>query len=482
MKRTSGITLIALIITIIVMLILAGIGINALFGDYGIINMSKQAVDEYNNKVREEQELLGEINNSIKGDNESGEEGENPDDQWVSFGEIFQDLSPWEEGYDPNKIHIGDFIAYDAGTWTTEEINNIKVGLKGNEITANGSTDLPTGDYQFGGFTAGMSKNKSVTQNAYVQEVAENGQKQALEGWRVFDYNEDTGAITLISAGSTEYYNHPLSMEYTDFRNIPDEFARGYTSVFILTNKIDLSLESLYEWENRLNSDGTGMLDAMTLNLTPEYYKENYTTRNWDNYLNKEQGAVGATILTAERTLNWYTKGNFDIDVEMMIYDLIEENIGHHIVLINGDDESGFWIPSPINYINSESVSVVGDDLIQAGYYAGTKGIRPIITLSPNVKISKESIGTKKIEGDTWGEEFKIWDLKYEAEGEENKDTLTVKFILDENNIVTKNVNYGGTITPPEINGEVIEKWGTIYGGVVDLNNITEDMYLYPAT
>ena len=48
-KQERGITLIALVITIVVLLILAGVSINALFSDNGIIERAKDA----QNKVDE---------------------------------------------------------------------------------------------------------------------------------------------------------------------------------------------------------------------------------------------------------------------------------------------------------------------------------------------------------------------------------------------------------------------------------------------
>ncbi len=490
LRNRNGITLIALVITIIVLLILAGVAIATLTGQGNIIGNAENAVGKYNNSVANEQQLLNEIekyfieNSNIKEDDEV----DNTDDQWVSVGEIFQNASPWDEEYDPNKLHIGDFIAYDAGIWTQDEINNIKVGLKGSETTANGSTDLPTENYQFGGFTAGMSKNKSVVQNGYVQEVTENGQKQPLEGWRLFDVNEDTRAITLISAGVTEYYNHPESVTFENFRNIPDEFARGYTSNYLLTNKVDLGLDVLYEWEDRLNLEGTGLIEGMTLNLQPDYYKENYTTRSWNAYLNEAQGAVGTMILTKERLYDWFAKrfGGFDVIFEDTMYDL-EYKVGHNIALTNSDNE--FWLPKHTEIGISEEENIVSfmpdNGFIQDGMYGGTLGIRTIVILSPDVKISKESIDVKKIKGDNWSEEIKIWDLKYNEKEETNKEQLTVTFYIDENNIITKKVKFGESVTPPEINGEIIERWRTytsLSDSIVDLTNITEDMYLFPAT
>ena len=61
MKRTNGITLIALIITIIVLLILAGVALATLTGQGNIIGNAENAVGKYNNSVAEEQQLLNEI-------------------------------------------------------------------------------------------------------------------------------------------------------------------------------------------------------------------------------------------------------------------------------------------------------------------------------------------------------------------------------------------------------------------------------------
>ena len=47
MKKTNGITLIALVITIIVMLILAGVSISLIAGENGILKRATQAVDTH---------------------------------------------------------------------------------------------------------------------------------------------------------------------------------------------------------------------------------------------------------------------------------------------------------------------------------------------------------------------------------------------------------------------------------------------------
>ena len=70
-KENRGITLIALAVTIIVILILAGVTIDALFSENGIINKAKEAANSMNNAVANDQaelnDLLEELNEIMNG-------------------------------------------------------------------------------------------------------------------------------------------------------------------------------------------------------------------------------------------------------------------------------------------------------------------------------------------------------------------------------------------------------------------------------
>ena len=66
-KRNRGITLIALVLTIVILIILATITINFAFGDNGLIKRAEEARDYYENGVREEEEILGSIDEYIEG-------------------------------------------------------------------------------------------------------------------------------------------------------------------------------------------------------------------------------------------------------------------------------------------------------------------------------------------------------------------------------------------------------------------------------
>lgn len=63
----SGITLVALVVTIVVLLILAGVSINLVLGNNGIISKSQNAADKYNETSQEEQNKLSSIDKFIEG-------------------------------------------------------------------------------------------------------------------------------------------------------------------------------------------------------------------------------------------------------------------------------------------------------------------------------------------------------------------------------------------------------------------------------
>lgn len=61
LKGQNGITLIALVITIIILLILAGITISLTLGEHGIINMGEKAGKNYVNAANYEYNVLNQV-------------------------------------------------------------------------------------------------------------------------------------------------------------------------------------------------------------------------------------------------------------------------------------------------------------------------------------------------------------------------------------------------------------------------------------
>ncbi len=67
LKSNKAITLVALIITIIVLLILAGVSLSMVLGENGLINKAQSSVDKYQESSENEQELLNKIEEYLDG-------------------------------------------------------------------------------------------------------------------------------------------------------------------------------------------------------------------------------------------------------------------------------------------------------------------------------------------------------------------------------------------------------------------------------
>ena len=84
-RKNSGITLIALVITIIVLLILAGVSIAMLTGQNGILTQAQKAKSETENAAKNEAAILDEynkyLNNAVGGGIVEGGTKPETDDQ-----------------------------------------------------------------------------------------------------------------------------------------------------------------------------------------------------------------------------------------------------------------------------------------------------------------------------------------------------------------------------------------------------------------
>lgn len=390
-KEEKGITLIALVITIIVLLILAGVTIATLTGENGILTQAgnaKEITDEKGALEAVQLEVAGSfdnegnyqsslaktnLENNLKAtvtDKGNGKlkveykgytfkvdvDGEVSISNGVDVGAIFDSTGEVE-----NKLHIGDFINYTAGNWTDEDMN--KIAETG--IMPNNSTTKPEVHCQFGGFMIGGSRDGNVTPyNDIYNYVKEKETGEAVTGWRVFDVED--GKITLISAGCPEDY----------YQN-----GDNYISEYILTGNV--------------NSNA----NASTLGLGTTYQ-----ARDWSMYLNSEYKEKGeATVLMREKLDLWYRKYmNVNSSSEFKcVYGTKYESMV--------DNYSFYWLFSTRNMTSSVYPSLPG--IVTSGIlYA--KGVRVLITLPSDVQVSEKSVGTKTITSRDNDYNYNIWNLE----------------------------------------------------------------------
>lgn len=65
LKQQKGITLVALVITIVVLIILAGVAISLTLGDNGIFTKAKSGAQNYQNAASEEQAWVNELDQQV---------------------------------------------------------------------------------------------------------------------------------------------------------------------------------------------------------------------------------------------------------------------------------------------------------------------------------------------------------------------------------------------------------------------------------
>ncbi len=160
-KQEKGITLIALVITIIVLLILAGITLNLALAPDGIIKRAQTVGNEYKKEQDKELSALEELENMLNGISEPVTVG----DEAITI---------------PEGLSIGDTVKYDPkeNTYTWE----LEYCSSGDEKEASVNITKPASDV----ILSNTSEDYKITE------------------WKIFDIDKKTGIITLISANPTK--------------------------------------------------------------------------------------------------------------------------------------------------------------------------------------------------------------------------------------------------------------------------------------
>ena len=130
-KSDRAITLIALIVTIIVLLILAGVTINSVVGTDGVIKKSKASINEYKKKSEEEEKSTKELENIIDEDvNETQE-------KYLKSGEYATNTDMYSDGTSLAVIPAGFTV---SGMASESKVSSGLVIYKGDLSKADWST------------------------------------------------------------------------------------------------------------------------------------------------------------------------------------------------------------------------------------------------------------------------------------------------------------------------------------------------------
>ena len=441
LKERNGITLIALVITIIVLLILAGVVITTLTGDNGILGKAKTA-----KTTNDEEKAKEQIKIAVMGS--YGKDGElNYDDLTKNLGQIGIKELPKEASY-PLEVTL-DGVS--ATIKANGEVNFTTSGgytQTGDTITSPDGKTMKVGDYVDYDPTLGANASDLTYSSPSSKTGADSNQdfnvstyKSAGYGWRVLGVKN--GKIRLIS----EEFIGPGT--YTDssrtYYNLKGQ--KGYINGIEELNKIS-AIFGHGKGAEKATSITVEDINAITgYNPTTAKYGEGnsyeygnkvtYTrgegTQNTFNYYDKTNKTFkaltsGSTEITS--TYYYYYAGEFGknngTDGTSAVDDIYNLNETYKMLFgydkvgsdngfrnfTNGKCEQKYWLASDYAYAEPYFVKwglrYVNDGYVNRNYLCdsggyessySSYGVRPVVSLKSDVSLE-------------WNETAKEWKIK----------------------------------------------------------------------
>lgn len=372
MKRTnSGVTLIALIITIIVLLILAGVTIAMIMGDNGILNQATRASDEMAQSSAEEK-----VNVEVLGSYET--------DGTIDIDLLNENLQNIEN------------LTYNGESLSDENVISklpATVNVDGYDIIIYGSADAQI-----------VKENASLYYGAEVTgyECASDG----VSKWRIF--YSDGNNIYLISDDYLHYDDTPATNQgnkldkYGDYRYGFNTVYSNYNGSNSLNDKVKIWLSKYLAYgSNATNTRGSingaaYMLDVDIWNNyvgenaeyaiggpTIEMFCDSYKDTHPDKYIENNVATNGYNI-------KWNTDTEYTSGLEL------PEDYNSIYVKSDTSKAYGMWIASPaaddemvVILMNTYEKFISGE--IYNSYYSNLWGLRPIVCLNSDVILEKGS-------------------------------------------------------------------------------------------
>ena len=226
-EKENGITLIALVVTIVILLILSGVTINMLLGENGIIRTAQEAKNTWEGAVANEQEeiqnLVNELNNIMN--EEGGSGGEEPEDpnkgpngkpliDTITEIQTGNNVEAEDKYGNPVVVPKGFKVVVDE---TTKNATTVSEGIVIEDANGNQFVWIPTGTYKVD--ESGTTKTNELARRQWgmtvnvVQEptpIAGDGEASGSDG-NVYFGEGDTRSIAHDAIGNFLNSAKPVS-------------------------------------------------------------------------------------------------------------------------------------------------------------------------------------------------------------------------------------------------------------------------------
>ena len=374
--KEKGITLVALVVTIIIMLILAGVTLNIALGENGLFQMTKKAVGEYQNKANEEENTLKEMGKEL---------------QYAIEGYVPEP--------DRSMPKVGDEVNY------TPRTSKTTYTLEGNKS----------------GYGIYTKTNPKTMTKAIDQEI-----NQEKYTWKIMDINSKTGEVKIVGVptGSMKNVLFQGALGYNNGVYLLDEMCKELYSnsdLGVIARSIDID-----DIESKMNDKGR---DAKNT-----YISENQTTKEFNGsnayypniYKYQQDSNIDGTEKTEgisesddgtkteagipishETDVEGYTQAETSITVKGTSYyveqkeEYYDDKAFYNLIF---NTNISYWIASRFSHcLSSNSCAYFGLLGVSRGSIApssvfGSSGdsldgithFCPVVSLGPDIKITRE--------------------------------------------------------------------------------------------
>ena len=345
LKNTKGITLVALVITIVILLILAGISISALTNT-GIFQKAKDAKQKSENAALDQNTKLDEYENEI--------------DKYIPKANSLA-----------KAVKVGDYVEYKPDKLDDNALATLKNNLK----NYSGASDNTT--------------NSAIARDSL--------------SWRVLDIDEKTGAVRLISATPT---SSTVTLEgYNGYNNavklLDDACSTLYNSK-LATKVQNLKIEDITKYMTTQPTEDTTEYHPENINYPKILEQEKNQTvvkSTTENKLGVSSQSIFVTgyDTSATSTLKknyWYktmSVNDFDGDSKEMYYKLFinngEKNYNTYWMssrCVSAYSDYAFFYVHDVNSGDVDAAALFNSFGGSSDGYA----FRPCITLNSNVQVT----------------------------------------------------------------------------------------------
>ena len=379
-KRKNGITLVAFVVTIVVLLILAGVSINLVLGNNGIIAKAKEARDKSAQASQNDLIAMNELAQAIEG-SLSGNNGGS------SSGEDEPTAKTLVEAYDAGELKIGDYVNYKpiAGKSYTSITN--ENGWADQTYTVDTSTTWRV---------LGKEDNHILLISG--SPIKKNMNASSTNDWDKDPYLYMKGAYSYVNC-ETMLKNicAIYSNNYGTARSITIEDVNKACGVKVEGNTVYLESDA-----NKTNID-----QMQALGNTYTYSSSDYTPESYIN--GKSKATAGQTVPAT----------GYYYDITSMAGTVIGNttlgNLLFDKTTSSDNNAKAYWLASPgvgaysfIAYFGPGFVSDnagTGNNFFDSfGHWKADRfGVRPIITLKSNITTAEvKKLDNQNVTEDTW--------------------------------------------------------------------------------